>query len=405
MALSKKTISKHNLKRAEVFAEHGLGDHDVAFAHPNFEGLMAGGDQDCCLCGHRHIAWQFSIKFDEPDVATALGKVSTGLVRTEEVTLKYVGSKCITDWLDAVPESKEKLEALKRWDAEMKKCLKAKKLHAAETYCEQAGFCATETHTARQVAYRVFNSLTKKARSGLTWKEWKSLTRNAWKVRQGTCAATTSKNWLALLQKALEADPSCRQKALDDLAKLDAKAASSDSSVEIVTPVKEVAMTVTETTIELSLLNSDKYKHLTGAEIYTLISTFGVIAPKPSLSTITLVETTSEPESAPESEPESKPESEDEDEDEQTADEKLLAQADALVASGAHEHLSGKARETFDDMHGRLKKYGSFKTDKQAGYFKTIMSWAKPKAKNGSEPASKPAKPVTSASGIEGARY
>ena len=38
-------------------------------------------------------------------------KISTGITRTDAVTLMPVGSKCIKDWLDAVPESAEKLAA------------------------------------------------------------------------------------------------------------------------------------------------------------------------------------------------------------------------------------------------------------------------------------------------------
>lgn len=139
MALSEKTINTHNIKRAEIFAANGLGDHDVCFAHPEFTGY-ASSDVDCTLCGHRHIKWLFSIRFDAPDALTALGKVSTGLIRTEEVTLSPVGSKCITDWLEAVPESAEKLEALKRWHYEITKANKAKSKMALKTKLASYGY-------------------------------------------------------------------------------------------------------------------------------------------------------------------------------------------------------------------------------------------------------------------------
>ena len=83
MALSKKTVNAHNLKRAEVFAEHGLGDHDVRYAHPAF---LGEGTAECCLCGKKGLRYLFAIKFDAPDMTVALGKVATGLVRTEEET-------------------------------------------------------------------------------------------------------------------------------------------------------------------------------------------------------------------------------------------------------------------------------------------------------------------------------
>ena len=102
VALSEQTINKHNVKRAEVFAANGLCDLDIAFAHPEFTGY-AMSDVDCTLCDHKHIKWLFAIRFDAPDVLTALGKVSTGITRTDAVTLLPVGSKCIKDWLDSVP--------------------------------------------------------------------------------------------------------------------------------------------------------------------------------------------------------------------------------------------------------------------------------------------------------------
>lgn len=137
MALSETTVNKHNIKRAEVFAANGLCDLDIAFAHPKFDGY---GESDCILCGKHHIKWLFSIKFDAPDALTALGKIATEITRTEEVTLLPVGSKCITDWLDAVPESAAKLEALKRWEKELKKAQAAKAAKAVFAKLEKLGF-------------------------------------------------------------------------------------------------------------------------------------------------------------------------------------------------------------------------------------------------------------------------
>ena len=139
MALSEATVNKHNIKRAEVFAANGLCDLDIAFAHPEFTGY-ATSDTDCGLCGHKHIKWLFAIRFDAPDITTALGKITTGIVRTEAVAIKPVGSKCITDWLQAVPESMEKLEALKRWDKELAKANRAKAKKALENKLVALGY-------------------------------------------------------------------------------------------------------------------------------------------------------------------------------------------------------------------------------------------------------------------------
>jgi len=206
MALSKKTISKHNIKRAEVFAEHGLGDHDVAFAHPSFAGYMAGGDTDCCLCDHRHIAWQFAIRFTAPDAATALGKVTTGLIRTSEVTLKYVGSKCINDWLDAIPESKEKLEALKRWSYEMDKCKAAMRRKVVDDLCAKAGF---EDAAGAYDAYKAlpWHNLGSTFRAALkaemVYEKRRQLTNNAKGIERRSASRATVKTWLENLAVAI----------------------------------------------------------------------------------------------------------------------------------------------------------------------------------------------------------
>lgn len=217
MALSEKTISKHNLKRAEVFAKHGLGDHDVAFAHPEFAGHMAGGDTDCCLCGQKHIAWQFAIRFDAPDASTMLAKVATGLIRTEAVTLKYIGSKCIKDWLDAVPESVAKLEALKRWDAAMKKMKKAMTAKVCADLCAEAGY---ETPEAAYYTWlKIHTTAQWKVRSQVEWSKRKQLKRNATKVKHATLSRGTLKTWLANLAELCAAKAAIGQVEQDDASK------------------------------------------------------------------------------------------------------------------------------------------------------------------------------------------
>ncbi len=416
MALSQQTINKHNLKRAQVFAQHGLGTHDIHLAHPKFEGPNAGGNQDCVLCDHKHIVWQFSITFDVPDVATMLGKVSTGLKRTEEVTLKYVGSKCITDWLDAVPESTEGLEELReRWAAEIKKCEAAKKLVAAEKYCEEAGFVAHADTSARKVAYQCWLLLSYQDRAGLTWKQQKSFKRNAYKVRFGTCSPGTTKKWLEMLLTCggLSKLSEIEIQSEDEIAAIHSQDEVSDSAPESVNEVEETTTTmITTTTIPLDLLISEKYRNLTGAEIHLLLSTLGTPAapkaapapaPTPTFNPDKVMPSTGVTVQEAEAQTES------DDGDEPT----LLEKGKAIFDSGAYENLSAKAKEAFLDMHKRLVKYGSFKTPAQTAYYEKLVTWATqpkkgkaaPAAANNSNGAQPGDEAFSSASGIEGARY
>jgi hypothetical protein len=196
MALSERTVNKHNIKRAEVFKEHGLNTLDVQYAHPAFAGY-ARDEQECTLCGHKHIKWLFSIKFDAPQGLVALAKVEVGIDRDSEVTLRPVGSKCIQDWLDAVPETPEKLEVLKRWNAEMERCKQAMKAKIVEDLCEQAGF---ETPLA---AFEAYQSLSHRARWSLPRKDAKRLADNAYGIKHKRSSRGTVKLWLAALVAAL----------------------------------------------------------------------------------------------------------------------------------------------------------------------------------------------------------
>lgn len=210
MALSKKTVSKHNLKRAERFKELGLCDADVAFAHPRFIGYAVNGDAACGLCDKNPIKWLFGIRFDVPDAATLLGKIALGITRTEVVDIEPVGSKCINDWLEAVPESDAKLEALKRWDVEMNKMKAEQKRIAVERLCVEAGY------GTREAAYEAWLDLQKAVMNGtgtygslvyrlgkkVGFTEGRMLKRNASKMRWGSCAPGTAKQWLENLAKA-----------------------------------------------------------------------------------------------------------------------------------------------------------------------------------------------------------
>lgn len=205
MALSKKTVNTHNLKRADVFAANGLGNHDVRYAHPAFQGY---GHAECILCGKQNLKWLFAIKFDAPDLTVALGKVATGLIRTDEVTLSVVGSKCITDWLDAVPDSIEKLEALKRWDKEMGKLKEAKKLKVCEDLCaelaEARGWEIPEDSTARKVVNTHYYKTGWNARTALPYQERRRFAKTSTKVLYGTCVRKTAQTWIVNLELVLD---------------------------------------------------------------------------------------------------------------------------------------------------------------------------------------------------------
>lgn len=198
MALSERTINKHNIKRAEVFKANGLNTLDVQYAHPHFE-HYADDEQECVLCGHCHIKWLFSIRFDAPQGLVALAKVDTGIDREGEVTLSYVGSKCITDWLDAVPETPEKLEALKRWHSEMARCKDAMKAKVVEDLCQAAGYESPEE------AYAAYVGLSSRTLWRLPNRRMqKQLSNNAFGIKNKRSSRGTVKTWLENLSEALQ---------------------------------------------------------------------------------------------------------------------------------------------------------------------------------------------------------
>jgi len=201
MALSERTINKHNIKRAVVFKQLGLNVLDVQYAHPKFDGY---GHGTCALCDKKHLKWLFSIKFDAPQGLVALAKVMTDIDRDSEVTITPVGSKCINDWLDAVPETAEKLEALTRWHTEMEKCKKAMKERVVEDLCEKAGYdspqAAYDAWIELQNSYAGRHAL----RVALTRYEVSRLRRHALRIKHKTSSRVTVKNWLENLQKGID---------------------------------------------------------------------------------------------------------------------------------------------------------------------------------------------------------
>lgn len=155
MALSEKTISRHNIKRAEVFAKYGLNTLDLNTVKPRFAGYSRLREEECILCGQKHLKWLFALHFAEPQGLVALAKIETGIDREGEVTLTPVGSKCINDWIDALPETQEKLELLKRWHVEVELMKGAMKAKIVEDLCEAAGYESPEK--AAEAGYEIFN--------------------------------------------------------------------------------------------------------------------------------------------------------------------------------------------------------------------------------------------------------
>lgn len=170
MALTKKTATKHNLKRAETFKAAGISDWDVKYAHPKFLGKDSSPEGGTCtLCGQQHLMWLYQIRFDAPDIAVALGAITKGISRTAEVVFDPVGSVCITDWFDALPESAEKLAALQRWKVELEKERQAKTIQAIENAIARAGLVDEATAITR------FQALDSTQKNALNWFERRAL--------------------------------------------------------------------------------------------------------------------------------------------------------------------------------------------------------------------------------------
>ena len=196
MALSERTLNRHNLKRADVFAANGLNDMDVQYARPTFTGY---GHGTCGLCGKQHIKWLFSIKFEVPSGLVALGKIMTGIDRDSEVTINPVGSKCINDWLDALPTTTDKLEELRaRWKQEMRKCKQAMTAKIVEDLCAKAGYATPEdAYNAYAGAVRFTWRLDRSTR--------KQLSNNAYRIKNKRSSRGTVVKWLENLVSLLAA--------------------------------------------------------------------------------------------------------------------------------------------------------------------------------------------------------
>lgn len=141
MPISEKNANRYNLRRAKAFADAGVNDSDLRYAHPEFAGKSHG---DCSLCGKKGIMWHFRLRFDKPELLDAIASIEKEITRTEAVVFHPVGSECIKDWFEALPESKDKLEFLIRWERELRKCNTAKAEQAFLAKIGKLGYDSTE---------------------------------------------------------------------------------------------------------------------------------------------------------------------------------------------------------------------------------------------------------------------
>ena len=238
MSLTKQTTNHYNLKRAARFKAAGINDADVAYATPEFLGV-GNPTFSCSLCDHPNCVYNFRLHFEAPDLIDALAGVAKGITRTTEVTFDQVGSTCITNWLDALPETAEKLAALVKWHAALKAMNKVKAAKVVVSLCANAGYDSPEDAYDAYMALDL-HSYASPARKALTLKERKQLRRNRHGVKNCTSSAGTVKAWLANLATAKAASNvapdvaitslvtklapqiAAPKKAKDDLAKLTA---------------------------------------------------------------------------------------------------------------------------------------------------------------------------------------
>jgi len=207
MALTKLTTNRHNIKRAEALASYGINTLDLPHAKPGFEGYGAG---TCALCGKKNLKWLFKIHFEEPQGLIALAKIDCEIDREGAVTINPIGSSCITDWIDALPETREKLDLLARWDVEMRKCKQAMKAKVVEDLCLSEGY---ESPVAAYDAFRKLvpsrwdRTLYSHQLKVLNRYELRMVQRNAFKVRNSSLSRKTCQDWLKHLAKLVELGP------------------------------------------------------------------------------------------------------------------------------------------------------------------------------------------------------
>lgn len=94
----------HDKKRAERFHARGITSKDVNYARARY---VLEEPSECTLCDTK-IKYQFRLMFDRPG-------------EHEPINFYPVGSVCITDWMDALPDSEGKLALYAQLKEEMEK--------------------------------------------------------------------------------------------------------------------------------------------------------------------------------------------------------------------------------------------------------------------------------------------
>ena len=102
-------MSRHDKKRAARFADRAIGAEDTQYSSTSYVGE---GADSCCLCDTK-IKYQFRLTFNTPGKAP--------------VVFEPVGSKCITDWMKALPASPERDAAMARVKDAEKVCQRLKR--------------------------------------------------------------------------------------------------------------------------------------------------------------------------------------------------------------------------------------------------------------------------------------
>lgn len=217
MALSEKTISKHNIRRAEVFAKYGLNTLDLNTVRPLYAGRSGSREEECILCGQQHLKYLFTLFFAAPQGLAALAKVDTGIDREGEVTLNPVGSKCIHDWIDALPETAEKLELLKRWHVEIERMKADMKAEVCRELVKKAGYESLDAVADLAAAIFRFPYDTdvqrreaRAAQYALGYREARWFTNRTGRMRTGQLTKTAAARWLDDLAKARAAIETAR---------------------------------------------------------------------------------------------------------------------------------------------------------------------------------------------------
>jgi len=125
----------HHEKRAKRFHEKGVTEADIMYAQAKY---IRDESSKCSLCDTK-LKYQFRLLFDRPS-------------SPDPIIFHPVGSVCITDWMDSLPDSKGKLAFGVKLKAEMEKVLaiKAVKKKAAAEIKRAEGAIRREREKQRR---------------------------------------------------------------------------------------------------------------------------------------------------------------------------------------------------------------------------------------------------------------